>query len=92
MLANPGLQRLSTVGLSTGCVQVFLWLQVYERLCVTQPPASLSGLSRQPLNIFLTHPNLPSAPIESLTLLTIQRKLNSPPNSSEDRTWYFIVF
>lgn len=39
MLAKRGLQRLSSVGLSTGCAQVSLWLQVYERFCVTQPPS-----------------------------------------------------
>lgn len=57
MLAKLGLQRPSAVGLFIGCVQV------YERSwCVTQPPASLSGLPRQPLSIFFSHPNLPLNP------------------------------
>lgn len=52
--------------------------------------------TNKPLWIAKTTPEhfpLPlSAPKESPALLTIQRKLNSPRNSSEDRTWYFIVF
>lgn len=81
------------MGRSTRCVQAPVAAGVYTVVvCSLATSKPLRAVQTTPEYFPLPPKLTPQPPKSRLALLTIQRKLNSPRNSSEDRTWYFIVF